>query len=203
MGCLNSTPALKKNSWRSKRNMIDIRIPYMPDMKLGRAYNLAMRTVNDWVLFMDHDILQLNPHYYEVCLGVTKKIGHKAGWITGVTNRIACEPQWCRTAPQNDDVMAHMRFAKQQWVKYGPTLLLIGNKKSGMNYNGKKFAGFSGFFMLTHKKAWEDVKGFKDGFLGVDNDYYEKLIKLGYETYLMPGIYVYHIYRQKTKWVEF
>jgi len=169
-------------------------------MQLGKAYNIAMQSVDDWILFMDHDILHLNPHYHEVCLGVIKKIGHKAGWITCMTNRIACEVQWAREAPKNDDIMAHMKYSKKLWKEHGPKLLLIGNKKSDMIYQGKKFAGFSGFFMLTHKQAWEDVEGFKDGFLGVDNDYYEKITKAGYETYVMPGIYVYHMYRQKAQW---
>jgi GT2 family glycosyltransferase len=153
-----------------------------------------MRKVDDWVLFMDHDILHLNPHYHEVCLGVIKKVGHKAGWITCMTNRIACEDQWSREAPKCDDVMIHMRYAKYLWEKHGPMLIEMNGKK--------KFAGFSGFFMLTHKKAWEKVGGFIDGFLGVDNDYYKKIIKHGYKAYVMPGIYVYHIYRNKGKWGE-
>ncbi len=186
---------------RNKGDEIDIRIPYAENMQLGKAYNIAMRSVDDWVLFVDHDILQLNPHYHEVCLGVIKQVGHEAGWITCMTNSIACEAQWDREAPRNNDVMNHMRYAKQLWKEHGPKLMQVGNKE--MTYQGKRFAGFSGFFMLTHKKAWEKVGGFKDGFLGVDNDYYEKLIKAEYKTYVMMGIYVYHLYKQKTQWGKF
>lgn len=178
---------------------MDIRIPYEPNKELGKAYNLAMESVNDWVLFMDHDILHLNPYYHDVCLAVIEKIGHEAGWVTCMTNRIACEAQWDREAPKNDDVMQHMKHAKKRWKEYGPELTEMNGD---MTHKGRRFAGFSGFFMLTHKQAWKKVGGFKDGFLGVDNDYYEKLIKNGYKTYVMPGIYVYHIYRNKGKWTE-
>jgi len=178
---------------------MDIRIPYAKDKQLGKAYNLAMRTVSDWVLFMDHDILHLNPHYYDVCLAVIKKVGHEAGWISCMTNRIACEAQWCREAPKNDDIMSHMKHAKVLWEKYGPALIEVGN---GNMYKMALFTGFSGFFMLTHKKAWEKVGGFGKGFLGVDNDYYMALIKAGYKTYVMPGIYVYHIYHNKQRWSQ-
>lgn len=172
---------------------MDIRIPYASNMQLGKAYNLAMQSVTDWILFMDHDILHLNPHYYEVCVGVIEKLGHKAGWITCMTNRIACEYQWAREAPKNDDIMQHMAYAKKLWKEHGPKLIEIGDSN---------FAGFSGFFMLTHKKAWEEAGGFEDGFLGVDNKYYHALLKAGYKTYVMPGVYVYHIYRNKGKWSE-
>lgn len=175
----------------------------MLNMQLGRAYNASMETVKDWVLFLDHDLLMLNPHYYEVCLGVVQVLGHKAGWISGVTNAIACGVQLCKNAPKGDNIIDHMRYAKQRWDKYSAQVIKIGDKKTGMFYEDKIFAGFSGFFMLTHKQAWKDTGGFKDGFLGVDNDYYRKLIEAGYETYVMPGIYAYHLYRQKAKWSEF
>jgi glycosyltransferase involved in cell wall biosynthesis len=182
--------------------MIEIKIPYMLDMQLGKAYNISMKSAKDWVLFLDHDLLMLNPHYYEVSFAVTQVLGHKAGWITGVTNAIACEVQLCRDAPKGDNVMEHMRYAKQRWEKFSTQVVKVGDKNIGMNYKNKIFPGFSGFFMLTHRQAWEDVGGFADGFLGVDNIYYRKLIEAGYETYVMPGIYVYHLYRQKAKWSE-
>jgi len=183
--------------------MIEIKIPYMLNMQLGRAYNELMKSVEDWVLFLDHDVLILNPHYYEVCLGVAQVVGHKAGWVSGVTNAIACEAQLCIDAPKGNDMIEHMRYAKQRWKKHGPKVVKIGDKKRGMFYKNKIFAGFSGFFMLTHKQAWKDTGGFRDGFLGVDNQYYKKLIETGYETYVMPGIYMYHLYHQKRKWSEF
>ena len=176
---------------------MDIRIPYYEGMQLGYAYNRAMETVKDWVLFVDHDLmLPLNPNYYAACVNAIRELGHDAGWITCKTNRIACECQLSRPAPKCNDIMNHMAYAKSLWKEHG-------NKYTKHNENGKaKGAPFSGFFMLTHKKAWEDVGGFKDGFLGVDNDYYHKLIQHGYNTYVLEGIYVYHLYGFKRKWSE-
>lgn len=178
---------------------MDIRIPYFEDMQLGRAYNLAMETVKDWVLFVDHDLmLPLNPHYYSICRQAIHELGHKAGWITCKTNRIACGLQIAKGSPKSsNDMLEHMRFAKKLWQQHRGTYTICnnGNKRTG--------APFSGFFMLTHKKAWEDVEGFKDGFLGVDNDYYNKLLAKGYNTYVLNGVYVYHLYGAKKKWDSF
>lgn len=174
---------------------MDIRIPYFENMELGKAYNKAMETVEDWILFIDHDLmLPLNPNYYAVCRKAMHELGHKAGWITCKTNRIACKSQIAYGAPKCNDIINHMGHAKQLWKQHG-------TKYTKQN-NGDKALGapFSGFFMLTHRKAWEDVGGFKDGFLGVDNDYYHKLIKHDYDTYVLEGIYVYHLYGQKKTW---
>lgn len=176
---------------------MDIRIPYFEDMQLGRAYNIAMETVNDWVLFVDHDLMiPLNPYYYNACKMAIHELGHRAGWITCKTNRIACASQLCREAPKTNDIFEHMRHAKQLWRKHGKAYI---KQNEGGKANG---APFSGFFMLTHKKAWQDVGGFKDGFLGVDNDYYKKLLEYGYDTYVLQGVYVYHLYGLKKKWNE-
>jgi len=171
---------------------MDIRIPYFENMQLGRAYNRAMKTVKDWVLFVDHDLmLPLNPHYYSICKNAINTLGHKAGWITCKTNRIACGSQLESGAPKGDNIIDHIGYAKNLWKQHKDTYTLC---------NGTPF---SGFFMLTHKKAWEDVGGFKDGFLGVDNDYYNKLKENGYGTYVLNGVYVYHLYKLKGKWNDY
>jgi len=178
---------------------MDIRIPYFENMELGKAYNIAMESVKDWVLFIDHDImLATNPYYFNACKAAIYELGHKAGWITCVTNRIAAEPQLSKGAPIGNDIIEHMGHAKKLWTEHNGSVLKINEGKR--TNDGLDFPGFSGFFMLTHKKAWKDVGGFKDGFLGVDNDYYHKLLKHGYDTYVMQGIYVYHIYREKMRW---
>lgn len=174
---------------------IDTRIPYVTDKQLGAAYNIAMETVDDWVLFLDHDVLNVNPHYFEACLSAIQRVGHRAGWITCRTNRIGCPHQLDKTAPQGDDIMAHMAHAGKLWQQYGDKLQMIDTTQTIKPANK-----FSGLFILTHKEAWEKAGKFKDGFLGVDNDYYDKIIKAGYKSYVLPGIYVYHIYHNKKKW---
>lgn len=165
---------------------MEIRIPYKQDKQLGQAYNEAMETVKDWVLFLDHDVLILCPDYYDACLAAIDKVGHKAGWITGVTNRIGCPHQKMKDAPKNDDIIKHIEYARKLWDEHNNDIILFDMKTN-----------LSGFFMLTHKKAWEDVGGFADGFLGVDNRYCNALVEAGYDIYLMPGIYCYHLYTLK------
>lgn len=171
---------------------IQIIIPWGQTNNLGAHYNRLMQKVDDWVCFLDHDILHLHPHWYHLCIDAVKRVGHRAGWLSGVTNAIACTKQLRQDAPKNDNIMAHMQFAKKLSTKYGNRLDLIDAKKIPLP--------FSGFMILTHKKAWEDAGGFEDGFLGVDNYYFNAITKKGYQAYVMPGVYMYHIYQKKKQW---
>lgn len=157
-------------------------------MQLGQAYNRAMETVSDWVLFLDHDVLILNPHYYEMLMHAVKTVGHKAGWVSGVTNRIANGWQNRRPAEDPDDLAHHMDHAKKLYQRHGNELI---------DSTGKQQA-YCGFFILTHKQAWKDAGGFLDGFW-VDRQYCEALWTAGYQTYIMPGLYCFH-YRTRHKW---
>jgi len=174
---------------------IQIIVPWASNGNLGSAYNQAMKNVDDWVCFLDHDILQLNSNWYHMCLSMIKQLGHSAGWITGVTNAIACSWQFCPNAPKNNDIIDHMKFAKTRITEYGNKLSLMDPATMGLP--------FSGFMILTHKKAWQDTGGFDNGFLGVDNNYFNKLVKAGYKTYVAKGLYMYHIYGQKKLWDTF
>ena len=162
----------------------DIIIPYR-EKNLGAAYNEAMAKVDNWALFLDHDILLLRPEWYGICQQAIEKYPD-AGWISGVTNRIWCNGQ--RKAPEknHDDVIGHIKHSNELYAHYGNQVV---------EYNGSK--PMSGFFILTNKKVWQDVGGFADGFLGVDNIYYNKLKEKGYKCYIIPGLYAYHIYDKK------
>lgn len=169
---------------------IDVRIPYEPGKYLGSAYNRAMETVKDWALFIDHDVLvRCNPKWYEICQDAIRETGHSAGFITCVTNRISplTTNQFHPIHPDTDDIITHLKTAKELWDKVG----------LGLREIPPTTKPFSGFFLLTHKKAWEDVGGFIEGFLGVDNDYSVKIESAGYKRYVIGGLYVYHTYRKK------
>ena len=165
---------------------IDVHVPYKLGGNLGECYNDIMSQSKDWVLFLDHDILLLRPEWYQCCIDAINQTGHKAGWISAVTNRIWCTDQKRAGAVDHDDIMEHIKFSNSLWRKY-----------KGVLRKPTSGRPFSGFFLLTHKEAWEKTGGFMDGFLGVDNDYYNKLLKCGYDTYIMPGVYSYHIYHNK------
>lgn len=174
---------------------IQIIIPWGQTNNLGQHYNRLMKNVDDWVCFLDHDILMLNPNWYHMCLSAIERVGHSAGWITGKTNAIACPTQLDVGAPKNSNIENHMRHAKQLYDKHGNRLELIDPATITLQ--------FSGFMILTHKEAWEKAGGFDQGFLGVDNYYYNKIVRLGYATYVMPGLYMYHLYGTKKLWNTF
>ena len=95
-------------------------IPWRASKKLGECMNDAMEKVDDWVLFMDHDVLQLNPKWYLVCQEVIEKVGHAAGWISCLTNAIGCH--WQRYA--DIDTVTDLRYIFPQIVYYSRTLYI-------------------------------------------------------------------------------
>lgn len=174
--------------------LIDVKLAYEPGRKLARAYNRAMETATtEWVLLLDWDLFACNPFWYDMSVAAIDRVGHDAGWITCVTNRIGNPGQKMTDAPQNDDMMAHMQYAKHLYGLYGEEVV--------------RFKGaLSGFFILTNKTAWKAAGGFDEvnrkKLNGVDNNYSRDLQRAGFRLYGMPGLYYYHIYKRKTliKW---
>ena len=193
---------------QDKINLV-INIPYHPG-NLGKAYNNFMSLVkdDDWVLFLDHDILILRPNWYELCINTIKTLrdnNRNPGWITGVTNSIGCLSQLASNAPTSMDLEEHIVYSNKLYKQYKDTIV-----------EQKKLVRFSGMFILTSKKAWQSIGGFEEEekqitheigkykvtfhcnkFLGVDNDYHLKLTKAGYESFILPGLYMYHIREKK------
>lgn len=166
--------------------VIDVRIPFEPGKQLGFAYNRAMETIKDWVLFLDHDVLLCNPAWYTICQEAIKQVGHKAGFITCMTNRIGNSAQQ-DTRCRGHDIKQHLLHS----------VALQMTHKGKLQETSITDTPFSGFLILTHKQAWKDAGGFTDGFLGVDNAYYRAVSNAGYKTYIIRGLYAYHIYRLK------
>ena len=176
--------------------MIEIVVPYdcKGERNLGRAYNEAMRKVDDWACLVDHDVfLKLHPKYMEVMLNAMGEIGYKAGWITCYTNRIGC--WWQRLErTKSSDIEEHKRIAEDVYQKNGNTV----ERMYPIEWQADNKTSLpSGFMILTHKKAWEQAGGFKDGFQGVDNQYALDLHRVGYEFWMMKGLYLYHDYDRR------
>lgn len=170
----------------------EVIIPYGNNGDLGAAYNRAMERAKDWVCFFDHDILQVNPNWYKIITDAIEKIGRGAGFLTATCNAIACSEQLRKEAPAGHDIIDHMNFAKRVQQKYGTTPAQIDPRKMQIP--------FSGFMIATHKGAWRAAGGFKSGFLGVDNHYHIAIANAGYSSWILPGLYMYHIYHAKMKW---
>lgn len=167
---------------------IDTKIVFEPGKKLAFAYNRAMEnTQAEWVLFLDQDLFICNPHWYAMCLHAIEQVGHNAGWITAKCNRIGCGAQRYRSPKDPNDILYHIGIAKQLYKTHGNKVVLV---PSGQ---------LSGFFILTSKAAWKAAGGFKDrgkGLSKVDRNYCARIRKAGYKTYVMPGLYFYHLYKK-------
>lgn len=169
---------------------IDVKIAFEPGRKLALAYNRAMEnTQAEWVLFLDQDLFICNPHWYKMSLNAIEQVGHNAGWITAKCNRIGAGVQRYRPPKDPNDILYHIEIAKQLYKAHGSKVQLVSGK-------------LSGFFILTSKKAWKDVGGFKDrgkGLSKVDRNYCVRIRQAGYKTYVMPGLYFFHLYKKGKK----
>lgn len=155
--------------------------PFDLDGDLGAAYNRAMRLVadDDWVLFMDHDMMLTTREWYRQ---VIEAIAFKpdAGAFVAMTNRIAAPWQQIG-ASENHDVAHHRRFGAER-LKSARTLLDITDTK-----------GFGGVLFAVSKAAWARVGGFPEGgMLCVDHGLHFALRDAGYRIYLLESLYCYH-----------
>ena len=181
---------------------IEVIVPYY-EGNLGKAYNNAMQKVDDWALLIDNDILILTPNWYPMLQQAIMELDHQAGWITCMTNSIWCDDQLDKNAPQSANIVEHMLYAKYLAEDGIP-------KISSSSPFPSKFLGniFSGFFILTHKTAWQDagrfieesaeISHFGNNFrcnkhLGVDNDFFFRIKKAGYTTHVITNMYAFHL----------
>lgn len=166
---------------------LDIRIPFDSDKSLlGAAYNRAMETVEDWALFLDHDVFLAYPAWYGSCKKAIQTLGHCTGLISCRTNAVACPHQIIKGHGGNHNLDYHTEVAMQRATDYAGQYTDITDA----------IVPISGFFILTHKKAWQDAGGFSEGFLGVDNEYHRRIQKAGYRVFIIEELYCYHRYKR-------
>jgi len=168
-------------------------VPYAPRKQLAAAYNHAVKnSACEWVLLLDFDILILNNHWYDMCTHAIRTVGEKTGWITAVTNRIGAPQQKASDAPEGHDIAAHAAYSRGRYEEFGNEIRRVPG-------------ALSGFFILTNRTAWQRAGGFNEsrlGLLGVDNDYSFALSKAGYQHYQLIGLYCYHIYKEKKRFMN-
>lgn len=182
------------SDYKGQFNSFPVVTPFGEGGNLAKAYNTTVdQFAKDWILMIDHDILlATNPYWYEICNAAINQVGHDAGWITCVTNRIKCRYQKASNiSADNDDMRYHRNFAKELYQKKKGRLL---------DATALENARFSGLFILTHREAWKKVNGFNEGigFYGVDCDYSARLKNAGYKLFVMLDLYVYHGYFRET-----
>jgi GT2 family glycosyltransferase len=146
------------------------------------------RATSEYVLFIDHDLFLCNRHWYVMSMAAIRQLkGKPWGWISAVTNRIGNPAQKSANAPISNNIEDHCQFAHKLYDEHGDK---VERCKGAM----------SGFWILTNKTAWKKCGGFNEKrkrLVGVDNHYSQSLNRSGFAHYRMPGLYVYHIYRQK------
>lgn len=169
--------------------MIYTYIPYAPKSKkmdLGWAYNNFMNLVNDddWVLFLDHDVLLTTTNWFTQIEDIVEK-NPEYGVFTCLTNRIGQSVQKLKGVDSdNHDMKYHRKIGKD----------LQKNKYDEVTEFPNKL--LSGFFILIKKEIWKKIGGFSEGyFLGVDNKLHKDCIENNIKVGLMNGVYVYHWYR--------
>lgn len=171
---------------------IDIRIPWEPNKKLGLAYTRIIESINDWVLILDSDVLPcLTNSWYDKCLNAIETLGHAAGWISAVTNRIGCPLQKHIETDnyQGDNLDIHRTIAE----------VLSEQKKGQIVDVTNSGRPLSGFFILSHKEALQSIGKLPEKFLGLDNWICDRLREHGYRLFILPDLYVYHGYKRLWK----
>jgi len=167
-------------------------IPFDDGGNIGVAYNHEMSRLgpDDWIVFLDYDVMICNPWWKDICVRSIQTFGSQAGVFTCFTNRIGCKLQIAAGVnPESHDMLYHQQFAAELW-KRNQFKCCDCTDRGGR---------FSGMFLMTSKRAWTQVGGFKtEGLFHVDVDYYDKVKKAGMRTYLMAGLYAYHRYLRES-----
>jgi len=160
--------------------------PYSIEKHLGKAYNTYMEMVpsdDDWVCFIDRDVLFLTPDYgHQIREIIIQNI--EAGLITCLTNRIGCKIQlYQQIMSEDSNILTHRKLAQELQQNYRHTV---------ENIQGP----ISGFLMVIRKKVWKDIRFNENkNLLGVDREFSRRLAGKGYSILLMRGVYVFHYYR--------
>ena len=172
--------------------MIHPYIPYAPSTQsknIGWACNQFMQMLppNDWACFIDHDALFTTSTWYKLLESVAAKADrNNIGMYTACTNRVGNPEQivFPKDSPeaQNHDFRFHRKIGQQRSLTFGESFRIAKRPLSGI-------------VMLLSREVWSLTSGFKNGFLGVDNDIDFKIRQLGYQTAILDGLYMYHWYR--------
>ena len=162
-------------------DLIKYTIGYSKD-NLGKGYNDFMSTLQpgQWGALVDIDFI-LWSEQFELIERIVSKHPH-TGIFTCLTNRVGNLDQCFNHKIDNDpNIGNHRRTAMRlQRIK--------GEKVRQLK------TVISGHFMIIKKETWDKIK-FKDGILGVDNDYSQKILKAKMPIYLMEGVFGFHYYR--------
>ena len=153
---------------------------------LGKTYNQYMELLKndeDWACFLDHDAMFTTIDWYKLLQDVITG-NPEYSLLTAVTNRIGNAQQKFANLKQTHDMVYHRGIGATALSQAGNTVMDVSNSHC-----------ISGVVMLIKKSAWKKAGGFKDGFLGIDNDFHKRIVKSGGKVGVCRGLYIYHWYR--------
>ena len=152
-------------------------IGYAAGANLGATY-----ATGRYLIFVNPDTIVF-PGWAEDLVGVLDRVP-EAGAVGPISNYVAGLQNWHFHIPYFENPKDSFEHAKKELDgTYTEVDMLIG------------------FFLMTTKKAWDDVGGFdSDLFLGCDDlDYSLKLQDKGYKMLVAPGVFVYHFGHESFK----
>lgn len=138
---------------------------------------------DDWGAYLTYDQMFLTPHWLQQLYTAIEN-NPEVGMFTCYTNRIGSAFQKIGADENNHSVRYHREFAEKIRKDKGDAVKILPPEPP-----------ISGHFVLLKKSIWQEVGGFSNGFLSVDNDMHRKVVRKGYKVGLIEGLYVYHWYR--------
>jgi GT2 family glycosyltransferase len=152
---------------------------------LGKVYNREMERLpndDDYMIFVDHDAMPTTYDWQNQIESIIEK-NPSIGAFTAKTNRVFCKWQLAPVDRSSNDIAYHRDQGQAILNKFGTKLR-----------NVTTASPMSGVVIVLKKSTWKKIGGFKDGMLGVDNDFHNRLRKKQERLFLMEGIYFYHWY---------
>lgn len=158
--------------------------PYRSDKNIGLAINLAIARINEddeeWICLQDMDICWLRPDsksQLEQILAETE-----CDILGPVTNRLSMPHQVIEPMFDIFDMTEHIKVANYQHeTQYGkviPTTDIL-----------------AAFCLCFKVSTWRDLGGFIENSIQFDSVFSCDAVNKGYKLGILPGIYVFHLYR--------
>lgn len=164
---------------------MNIIIPFSLEKDLGKAYNEAMSRIpdDDYAIILDYDAMMLTPNSAPL-VDKYVKANPQAALLTAYAARSHKSSSQHYPYNNNGNMLTAIQVAERLERLPMRTRPVIKN--------------VTGFFMVLPKWTWNKYK-FREGMgcLGVDTDYWMKLVIAGEQMLLMETIYVWHTYRLK------
>jgi GT2 family glycosyltransferase len=140
---------------------------------------MALVGANDWVCFLDHDMMFTTPRWHDQLEDAI--VTQPCGSFTAKTNRIYSE--WQKVgglAAESDNLRNHRALGS------------ACDRRLDIMDVTEREPGWGGVLMLISKAAWLDAGGFADGMMCVDHQMHYALRRAGRRIYCISGLYVYH-----------